>query len=179
MNRIVRFFAVTASVGAVVLVLSATSAGPALAQPFKPLMALIINDAANPVPVVDVGTPAPAAEPFQHQVSSFVQQSLSLPVPAGKRLVIEFYSGTAATHVPCAMAAMKIETKLSAADLEHKLLAVPVVLGQASDFNQYTISQQVRLYADPGTFVQFAASTNPGCPADFLGVASGYLIDVP
>ena len=116
MNRIVRFFAVTASVGAVVLVLSATSAGPALAQPFKPLMAFIINDAAHPVPVVDVGTPAPAAEPFQHQVSSFVQQSLSLPVPAGKRLVIEFYSGTAATHVPCAMAAMRIETNLSAAD---------------------------------------------------------------
>ena len=89
MNRIVRFFAVTASVGAVVLVLSATSAGTALAQPFKPLMALIINDADHPVPVVDVGTPAPAAEPFQHNVSSFVPGSLLLPVPAGKRLVIE------------------------------------------------------------------------------------------
>jgi hypothetical protein len=178
MNRIVRFFAVTASVAGVVLVLSATSAGPALAQPFKPLMALIINDAANPVPVVDVGTPAPAAEPFQHQVSSFVPASLSVPVPAGKRLVIEFYSGTAATQVPCAMAAMKIETNLSGADLEHKLFAVPVVLGEPSDFNQYTVSQQVRLYAAPGTFVQFAASTSPACPADFLGVVSGYLIDV-
>jgi hypothetical protein len=179
MNKIVRFSAMTAGVAAVVLVLSATSAGPALAQPFKPLMAFIINDAANPVPVVDVGTPAPAAEPFQHQVSSFDQQSLLLPVPAGKRLVIEFYSGTAATEVPCAMAAMKIETNLSASELEHKLLAVPVVLGQASDFNQYTISQQVRLYAAPGTVVQFAASTSPACPADFIGVASGYLIDVP
>ena len=179
MNRIGRFFAATASVAAVVLVLSATSAGPALAQTFKPLMAFIINDAANPVPVVDVGTPAPAAEPFQHQVSSFVQQSLSLPVPAGKRLVIEFYSGTAATRVPCAMAAMRIETTVSAAELQHKLLTVPVQLGEVSEFSHYTISQQVRLYSDPGTVVQFAASTNPTCPADFTGVASGYLIDVP
>lgn len=182
MNRIVRFSAMTASVAAVVLVLSATSAGPALAQsPFKPLMSLIINDAANPVPVVNVGTPAPAPEPepFQHQVSSFVPASLLLPVPPGKRFVIEFYSGTAATHVPCAMAAMKIETHVSIAELEHKLLAVPVVLGEPSDFNHYTISQQVRFYADPGTFVQFSAGTLPSCPADFSGVVSGYLIDVP
>jgi hypothetical protein len=179
MNQLVRFSAVTASVAAVVLVLSATSAGPALAQPFKPLMAFIINDAANPVPVVDVGAPAPAAEPFQHQVSSFVQQSLSLPVPAGKRLVIEFYSGTAATRLPCAMAAMSIETNLSGAEMQHRLLAVPVQLGEVSEFSHYTISQQVRLYAAPETVVQFAASTNPACPADFIGVASGYLIDVP
>lgn len=178
MNRIVRFLAVTASVGAVILMLSLTSAGPALAQTFKPVMSIIVNDAAHPVPVVDVGTPAPAAEPFQHQVSSFVPASLSLPVPEGKRLVIEFYSGAAGTTVPCAMAAMAIATNLSGESLQHKLLAVPVLLGQESEFNQYTISQQVRLYAAPGTVVQFAASTSPQCPADFTGVASGYLIDV-
>jgi hypothetical protein len=177
MNRIVRFLAVTASVGAVVLLLSFTSAGPAVAQTFKPVMSFIVNDAAHPVPVVDVGTPAPA-EVFQHQVSSFVPASLSLTVPEGKRLVLEFYSGAAGTGVPCAMAAMTIATNLAGESLQHKLLAVPVVLGQASDFNQYTISQQVRLYAAPGTLVQFAASTSPQCPADFTGVASGYLIDV-
>ena len=173
MNRIVRFLAVTASVGAVVLVLSFTSAGPALAQTFKPVMSLIVNDAAHPVPVVDVGAPAPAAEPFQHQVSSFVQESLSLTVPAGKRLVIEFYSGAAGTRVPCAMAAMVIETNVSADSMQHKLLAVPVVLGQESDFNQYTISQQVRLSAAPGTVVQFAASTSPTCPARLHGRGLG------
>jgi hypothetical protein len=177
MNRIGRFLAAAASVGAVALVLPFTSAGPALAQTFKPVMASIINDADHPVPVVVVGTPAPA-EPFQHQVSSFVPASLLLPVPAGKRLVIEFYSGTAATHVPCTMAAMRIETNLSDGTLQHKLLAVPVPEGEVSDFNLYTISQQVRLYAGPGTLVRFAASTNPACPADFTGVVSGYLTDV-
>jgi hypothetical protein len=178
MNRIVRFFAVTASVGAVVLVLSFSSAGPALAQTFKPVMSFITNDADHPVPVVDVGTPAPAAEPFQHSVSSFVPASLSFAVPAGKRLVIEFYSGTAATEAPCAMAAMRITTNLSNGPRQHSLLAVPVVQGQASDFNQYTISQQVHLYAAPGTFVQFGVATVPQCAADFLGVVSGYFIDV-
>ena len=179
MNRIVRFFAVTASVGAVVLALSLSSAGPALAQTFKPVMSLIINDAAHPVPVVDVGTPAPSAEPFQHNVSSSVTGSLSLPVPEGKRLVIEFYSGTAATPVPCAMAAMRIRTDVPEGPMQHSLLAVPVALGEPSDFNHYTISQQVRLYADPGTSVQFAAATLPTCPGtSFLGVVSGYLIDV-
>ena len=87
------------------------------------------------MPVLNVGAPAPA-EPFQHQVSSFVQDSLSLTVPAGKRLVIEFYSGAAGTRVPCAMAAMVIETNVSADSMQHKLLAVPVVLGQESEFNQ-------------------------------------------
>ena len=93
--------------------------------------------------------------------------------------MIEFYSGTAATRVPCAMAAMVIETNLSAAECSTELLAVPVLLGEVSEFSHYTISQQVRLYAAPGTVVQFAASTNPTCPADFTGVASGYFIDVP
>jgi hypothetical protein len=179
MNRIVRFFAVAASVGGVVLVLSLTSAGPALAQPFKPLMALIINDATNPVPVVDVGTPTPVPEPFQHQVSSFVPSSLTLQVPENKRLVIEFYSGTAGTEVPCATAAMTIKTDVAGGSMQHRLLAIPVEQGQPSDFNQYTVSEQVRLYAAPGSVVQFAASTIPTCPAAFLGVVSGYLIDVP
>ena len=178
MNRIVRFFAVTASVGAVVLVLSVTSAGPALAQTFKPAMAFITNDTAHPVPVIDVGTPAPAPEPFQHQVSSFVPASLSLQVPQDKRLVIEFYSGTAATEAPCATAAMTIKTDLGAESMQHRLLAMPVQQGQPSDFNQYTVSQQVRLYAAPGSLVQFAASTIPTCPAAFLGVLSGHLVDV-
>jgi hypothetical protein len=179
MNKIVPSLAVAASVGATALVLSASSAAPALAQTFKPLMALIINDATNPVPVVDVGTPAAAPEPFQHQVSSFVPTSLVLQVPTDKRLVIEFYSGTAATEAPCAAAAMTIKTDLGAESMQHRLLATPVEQGQPSDFNQYTVSQQVRLYAAPGSVVQFAASTIPACPAAFLGAMSGYLIAVP
>jgi hypothetical protein len=176
MNRIVRVSAVAASVGLAVMVLSFTSAGPALAQTFKPVMSLIVNDAAHPVPVIDVGPSAPAAEPFQHQVSSFVPASLSLLVPANKRLVIEFYSGSAATLAPCTMAGMAITTKVSGDGLRHRLLAVPVPEDQPNDFHLYSVSQLVRLNAAPGTLVQFAATTNPGCPADFLGVVSGYLI---
>jgi hypothetical protein len=180
MTRIVRFLAVTGSAGVIALVLSLTSAGPAVAQTFKPVMSFIINDASNPVPVVDVGAVVPASEePFQHDVSSFVQASLSLQVPEDKRAVLEFYSGTAATAVPCAVAAIAITTNLGDGALQHRVAATPVVQGQASEFNQYVISQQVRLYAAPGTSIQFSPSTIPGCPTSFLGVVSGYFIDVP
>jgi hypothetical protein len=181
MNRIVRFLSVTASVGAAAMVLSLTSAGPALAQTFKPVMSLIVNDAAHPVPVVDVGkTPVPAIEPFQHWLSSFDESSLSLVVPADKRLVIEFYSGASRTHVPCTMAAMTVGTNLSSGSMPHSLLAVPVPEGEPTEFTHYTTSQLVHFYAAPGTSVVFRAVTNPrGCPADFDGVVSGYLIDVP
>jgi hypothetical protein len=176
MNRIVRVSAVAASVGLAVMVLSFTSAGPALAQTFKPVMSLIVNDSAHPVPVIDVRAPAPTAEPFQHEVSSFVPESLSLVVPANKRLVIEFYSGNAATLAPCTMATMAITTNLSGNEMRHRLLAVSVPEDLPSDFHLYAVSQLVRLNAAPGTRVTFAATTNPGCPADFTGVVSGYLI---
>jgi hypothetical protein len=175
MNPIVRLLPVKASVGAAAMVLSLSSAGPALAQTFKPVASLIVNDAAHPVPVVDVGPRAPAVEPFQHQLSSFVPESLSLDVPADKRLVIEFYSGSAATPVPCTMAAMAITTRVSADSMQHRLLAVPVPVDQPSEFHLYTVSQMVHLNAAPGTRVQFAARTT-GCPTELFGVVSGYLI---
>ncbi|HEX4915902.1 MAG TPA: hypothetical protein VFV51_18210, partial [Vicinamibacterales bacterium] len=73
---------------------------------------------------------------------------------------------------------MTIRTDLGADSMQHRLLATLVQQGQPSDFNQYTVSQQVRLYAAPGSVVQFAASTIPACPASFLGVVSGHLISV-
>jgi hypothetical protein len=51
-----RFIWLSAGAGAFALVLTGTSAGPALAQTFKPMMALITNDASNPVPVRAVGS---------------------------------------------------------------------------------------------------------------------------
>lgn len=51
-----RSFALAAGVGIVAAVLTATDAGPAIAQSAKPLTALIVNDAARPVPVQTVGS---------------------------------------------------------------------------------------------------------------------------
>jgi hypothetical protein len=186
MNRIVRFLAVTASVGAAATVLSFTSAGPALAQTFKPVMSLIVNDAAHPVPVVDVGARPPAAVPFQHDVTSVVPESLSLVVPADKRLVIDFYSGTVNGFGDCPVDAMGIRTIVSnenepgiTRSLLHRLLAVPVLVLAPSQGLRYTVSQLVHLTADPGTRVEFEATTTNNCPVLFFGgVVSGHLIPV-
>ncbi|MBP1636658.1 MAG: hypothetical protein H6Q10_3232 [Acidobacteria bacterium] len=50
--------------GLIAVLLSVSGAVPAIAQgPLRPLMALIINDTANPVPVVVTNTPAPPPAP--------------------------------------------------------------------------------------------------------------------
>lgn len=46
-----RYLGIAVALGFLLVVLSVTSAGPALAQTFKPLMAFIVNDSSNPVPV--------------------------------------------------------------------------------------------------------------------------------
>lgn len=183
MTRTARFVLVSAGVVAVAVMLSLTNAGPALAQTFKPLMSMIINDsdhpvpvvAAQPLPVIDAGA---AAQPFQQFVRSADSQ---VNVPEGKRLVIEFYSGTSSAPLTCQVRAMRIKTSLPTdADgfqINHSLIPV---LTTTSPFNGYTISQPVRLYAGPSTTVIFSLLTTPqnDCAADFLGVVSGYFVDV-
>jgi hypothetical protein len=51
-----RYVAAAAGIGLIAIVLSGTSAGPAIAQTFKPVMALIVNDVNNPVPTRVVGS---------------------------------------------------------------------------------------------------------------------------
>lgn len=183
MTRAARFVLVSAGSVAVAVVLSLTSAGPALAQTFKPVMSMIVNDSAHPVPVV-AAEPLPvidagaAAQPFQQLVRGLDPHVI---VPDGKQLVIEFYSGdVGSTPADCVVHAMNIQTSLSTdPDLprEHRLIPVLVATGPA--LNSYTISQQVRLYAGPGTTVTFSPlkTPRPDCVAEFLGVVSGYLVD--
>ena len=46
-----RYLGIAVGLGLLLAVLSLTTAGSALAQTFKPVMAFIVNDSANPVPV--------------------------------------------------------------------------------------------------------------------------------
>jgi hypothetical protein len=102
-----RHLGIAAGLGLLLVVLSVTNAGPALAQTFKPVMSLIVNDSANPVPVTGTmvvrDANAPALQPFRAQASIQLTGSFPLPrpetviatVPAGKRLVIEDISWSA------------------------------------------------------------------------------------
>jgi hypothetical protein len=83
--------------------LSMTSAGPALAQgALKPLAALIVNDASNPVPVAVVGQPVRQPYSFDdvgqcNTANCFFDYPT---VPAGKRLVVLHVNGIARANAP-------------------------------------------------------------------------------
>ena len=54
-----RYIAIAVGLGLLLVVLTVTNAGPALAQgALKPISALIVNDSANPVPVTVIAAPA-------------------------------------------------------------------------------------------------------------------------
>ncbi len=56
MTHLRRSFALAAGLGVMAIVLTATGAGSAVAQTVRPLMALVVNDDARPVPVRAVGS---------------------------------------------------------------------------------------------------------------------------
>jgi hypothetical protein len=179
MKRIRQLALLSAGLFGLAVVVSFTTAGPVLAQAFKPVMAFIVNDAAHPVPVIAT-QPLPvvdagAGAPFQKFVRSIEP---GFAVPEGKRFVIEFYSGTSSTIPSCTLRAMRIRTSLTTESDPVTHTLVPVLTATEPTFNGYTISQQVRLYAGPGTQVAFSITTTPAdCAADFLGGVSGHLVD--
>lgn len=103
-----RYLGVAAGVGLVVVTMSLTSAGPAIAQSVqKTVTSLIVNDANNPVPVAGQVTTLAVEEPYNAEVQIApgscgginCSQTIWFPkVPAGKRLIIRHVS--AAFSVP-------------------------------------------------------------------------------
>jgi hypothetical protein len=99
-----RYFGVAAGVGLVVVTMSLTGAGQAVAQNVqKTVTALIVNDAANPVPVAGKVTTLTGEEPYNAEVQIAPEscggpscfQTFRFPkVPAGKRLIIKHVSAT-------------------------------------------------------------------------------------
>lgn len=99
-----RALALAAGVGLTAIVLTATGAGPAIAQGAKPLLTLIVNEASNPVPVQTVGSTLthlgrPVAdlvhlrwvdtpECFKRLTANAVVDADCYQVPAGRTLLI-------------------------------------------------------------------------------------------
>ena len=92
MAKWLRYVVLIVAVGASATVLSTTSAGQAFAQgAIKPIQALIVNNAANPVPVVNTDLyPAPFQGNLNFDANPSVKTCVS--VPAGKGLILELVS---------------------------------------------------------------------------------------
>jgi hypothetical protein len=137
----------------------------------------------NPLPVRDAD---PARQPFQNWASDTQADGTNgstitiATVPAGKRLVIEFLSAVAQMPAGQHLVVCQINTIAPPfGGLTHELLInqqPAFVNGDAL----FRASQQVRLYADPGSQVRalMTRDSSQG-QALFLATLSGYLVDVP
>ena len=153
----------------------------------------IDNPVGNPVRVRNVND---AIQPVQASggcsstsgTVGCVPASTFYTVPAGKRLVIE-YASLDACILPGQSAELSIFTTAGGVFARHAANIAPAAAGPgATNFSCNppsassitAVGQQVRLYADAGTFVAVEADRNSATgTALFFFSISGYLVDVP
>ncbi len=139
----------------------------------------VASSAATPVWVRDANN---ALQPFHQNATVTLDPSqlggaVTFTVPAGKRLVIEF----ASMEVVLAqgrVALAGLTTVVNGVNGSHWLNFTSA--GPAGGFPiSYIASQEVRIYADPGTQVLFNFLDDIGGDGVMHASISGYLVDVP
>ncbi len=117
----------------------------------------------------------PPAQPVQLTLSpssnSSYQATSTYTVPAGKRLVIEYYSAQLTQFPVGGSAWVSLSTTVGGRTGTYKV--VPPV-GSTVPYNQLT-----RIYADPGTFVRVAVVQSSGGSCGASVVLSGHLLSTP
>ena len=125
------------------------------------------NDTAHPVPARDADNPDRNALQipdfsFQIQPGAYSGTATATSVPAGKRLVIEYASGI----VFCPAGQKIVRMNISAAAPNPAGIVgvtsaqlLPTFLGHSAvnNYDIYAVSQQIRLYADPGNGIDVGA----------------------
>ncbi len=133
-----------------------------------------VEPGGSPLPVRDVDNPA--RQPFQVSILTG-----NFTVPAGKRLVIEFVSGLVVTPPTCRLRNLILMTSISIQGQQvianHRFVPTLTASGISND---NLISQETRLYADPGTTVRVIPNFSVQfCDAIGGFSVTGYLVDVP
>ena len=184
MKRVVGLFLIMISVAVVQaqeVKLEEAAFDVALVEPVgPPKPVVVVNELTQPVPVtgaVQARDPDnPARQPFQAFLRTIDPPYV---VPQGKRLVIEYVSGSLGGSLNCAVTMGLLRTTVlvdgNKVSLSHFLPAAerPSPLGAV-------LGQLTRIYADPGTEVIGNVETDPNnCGASFIMSLSGYLVDVP
>jgi len=117
--------------------------------------------------------------PFQAKLQFTIDDGFSevcrdiTTVPTGKQLVIEYASGVVRVPAGQNLRQLTIRTKLNGDFVYHHLPATPTNV-----YNEFIAGQQVRLYADPNTAVNFCAARNAASDSGKVFVSiSGYLME--
>ena len=141
----------------------------------------VINSQSEAVPVREVTSSA--RQPFHMNVSIEMPQDTAgenalLPVPSGKRLVIEF--ATARGSAPAGQVlAFSIRSIVGGTSARHHLAVAQQSFGIGS--SQFVASQTTRIYTDPGVDVFLRVDRSfgaTGLSRSEISV-SGYLEDAP
>jgi hypothetical protein len=116
----------------------------------------------------------PARQPFQKALfggDSFV-------APAGKRLVIEYVSvrGSGAANDGNGFMQADISTTTNGEFASHR---IPLTQDRVQDTHFYEGAESTRIYADPGTPVQFSVAFQSTTGLFSRATVSGYLVDLP
>jgi hypothetical protein len=173
-----------AASGLMIFVLTMTLIGSGSVGAFETNDVRVINTKSEPVPTEDISDarrePLQAARNVLMNAGSNVTPLLDIvTVPSGKRLVIEQVSMIGQVPPGKVVPTFCLITVASGGGFQHDFLVnvqPPAVNGDAL----FRASQQVRLYADPGTPVRTTfVRSSPSGKATFSVTLSGYLVDVP
>ena len=129
----------------------------AVAQSGGPQVSIV-----SPLPLpVDVTNPPPV--PFQTHLCTFGSPipncTDTLTVPAGKRLVIEYVSGSCISSLVTTAHSLHINTHVGGVLSDHRAF-IQFIAADAT-LKSYAIAQQTRIYADPGTTVHVGVGGFP------------------
>ena len=167
-----------AGLGALVAVLTLTSAGTAISAPVKEMMAFITNDETTPVPVRSVAHDG-NKDIFAYEAklgwgSAAYDCSSEIVVPAGKRLVVEHVS--VQTSLVGDDRLVSVHLRPTGLGDNRILVAVPPVYGGQAIANVFAASQPMRVYLD-SNFAMCGLKSQATAPAFFSGMIWGYLVD--
>jgi len=178
-----RYIGIAAGLGLLLVALTVTNAGPALAQgALKPVMALITNDVEHPVPVLVTNTTAtPALEPFRASLDfTFValnSSRLVTTVPADKRLVVQ--------HVSYSTSSVNANQFVFGALRNGQLGPLALMLQINPPHASAAVSSSIQdgsmpttVYFEPGEEVWLAVTKNEGADRQFNFQISGYFITI-
>ena len=129
------------------------------------------------VEVVNTPTVHDADNPARQPVQTFVSFDDPYVVPAGKRLVIEYFSGQVINDDGTVSSATLRTSTGGSVNLDH-LVPLGPPTGTNGTQNSYQFGQLVRVYADPGTEVRAAYLYSGTGSVTVIGRISGHLVDV-
>jgi hypothetical protein len=181
MAKFSRLMCLGLGVGILTVAIGMFSTHPAAAAPtVGPISVKVANPQTQPVPTSDAQN-----QPFATLVDALlpdgsIRGSASFTVPSGQRLIIDYIAGNVCLPVG-QKAIFDVDVQVGTTPVVYVLPAIPQ--GTFNSFgggpcDNFAVSQQVRIYADPDTTVSLAVVRSDSTGSTFSGLAvSGHLVN--